>query len=86
MDHQPGITNTSFPISPQPNFFTPIQSGGPGGVVSQLAHRLASDAENGIYQPSEECQTMGATSEKLKEKELTIEGGVISISSVYSKG
>ncbi|KAK7292143.1 hypothetical protein RIF29_07868 [Crotalaria pallida] len=88
MDHHPGIMNKAFPtpISSQPNFFAPTQSGGPGGVVSQLAHRLASDVENAIYHPSEECQTMAATSKKLKEKELTIEGGAISISSVYSKG
>ncbi|CAL0330571.1 unnamed protein product [Lupinus luteus] len=71
-----------IPNSPQPNFFSPTQS----GVVSQLARRLSSDAENAIYQPFEECRTMMATSEKLKDKELTIEGGAISISSVYSKG
>ncbi|OIW19682.1 hypothetical protein TanjilG_18492 [Lupinus angustifolius] len=88
MDHHPRIANNAFPIpsSPQPNFFTPTQCGGQGGVVSQLTRRLASDAENAIYQPFEECQTMMATSEKLKDKELTIEGGAISISSVYSKG
>ncbi|RDY06231.1 Transcription factor BIM1, partial [Mucuna pruriens] len=88
MDHQAGIMNKAFPIpiSSQLNFFTPTQIGGPGGVVSQLIHRSASDAENTKYQPSVECQTMAATNEKLKEKELTIEGGAISISSVYSKG
>lgn len=87
-EHHPGITNEAFPIPicSQPNYCTPTQSGGPGGVVSQVTHRLASDAENDIYQPSKECQTMTATSEKLKEKELTVEGGAISISSVYSKG
>ncbi|CAL0307164.1 unnamed protein product [Lupinus luteus] len=88
MDHHPGIMNNSFPIpiSPQPNFFIPAQSGGSGGVVSQLAHGLTSDAENGIYQHSEECKTIAATSEKLKEKEPTLEGGAISISHAYSKG
>ncbi|CAL0325751.1 unnamed protein product [Lupinus luteus] len=88
MDHHPGITNKAFPvpISPQPNFFTPTQSGGQDGMMSQLTHRLAFDVENAIYQPSDECQTLTATSEKLKDKELTIEGGAISISSVYSKG
>ncbi|TKY54988.1 Transcription factor BIM1 [Spatholobus suberectus] len=88
MDHQAGIMNKAFPIpiSSQLNFFTPTQISGPGGVVSQLTHRSASDAENTKYQPSVECQTMAATNEKLKEKELTIEGGAISISSVYSKG
>lgn len=80
--------NKAFPvpISSQLNFFTPTQIGGPGGVVSQLSHRSASDVENTKYQPSVECQTMTATNEKLKEKELSIEGGAISISSVYSKG
>ncbi|XP_061355213.1 transcription factor BIM1 isoform X2 [Gastrolobium bilobum] len=88
MDPHSGIMNKAFPIpiSSQPNFFSPTQIGAQGGVVSQLTHRLASDAQNTIYQPSVECQTMTATSEKLKEKELTIEGGAISISSVYSKG
>ncbi|XP_019464195.1 PREDICTED: transcription factor BIM1-like isoform X2 [Lupinus angustifolius] len=88
MDHHPGISNKAFPvpISPHPNFFTPTQSGGQGGVMSQLAHRLAFDVENAIYQPSDECETLTATSEKLKDKELTIEGGAINISSVYSKG
>ncbi|XP_017412019.1 transcription factor BIM1 isoform X6 [Vigna angularis] len=87
VDHQAGIVNNAFPIpiSSQLNFFPPAQMGGPGGVVSQVAHIPVSDAEN-KYQPSVECQTMAATSEKLKEKELAIEGGAISISSVYSKG
>ncbi|KHN15192.1 Transcription factor BIM1 [Glycine soja] len=88
MDHQAGKMNKAFPIPipSQLNFFTPTQIGGPGGVVSQLTHRSASDAENTKYQPSVECQTMTATNEKLKAKELTIEGGAISISSVHSKG
>ncbi|XP_027329209.1 transcription factor BIM1 isoform X3 [Abrus precatorius] len=88
MDHQAGTMNKAFPIpiSSQLNFFTPTQIGGPVGIVSQLAHRSASDAENTKYHPSVECQTMAATNEKLKEKELAVEGGAISISSVYSKG
>ncbi|XP_057415032.1 transcription factor BIM1 isoform X2 [Lotus japonicus] len=88
MDHQSGTLNKAFsaPFSPPPNFFPPTQISGPGGVVSQLTHRLASDAENTVHIPSVESQTMNATSEKLKEKGLTIEGGAISISSVYSKG
>ncbi|XP_020227619.1 transcription factor BIM1 isoform X2 [Cajanus cajan] len=89
MDHQAGIMNNKafpIPIPSQLNFFTPTQIGGPGGAVPQLTHRSASDAVNTKYQPSVECQTMAATNEKLKEKELTIEGGAISISSVYSKG
>lgn len=88
IDHPSGITNKAFPspISSQPNFLTSTQIGGLGGAVSQLRRRLSSDAENTNYQPSVESQTMTSTSEKLKEKELTIEGGAISISSVYSQG
>ncbi|KAI4335865.1 hypothetical protein L6164_014468 [Bauhinia variegata] len=88
MDQHPGITNKTMPspIPSHPNFFTPTQNGGPGGVASQLTHRLASDAENNAYQPSVQCQTYSYAADKLKEKDLTIEGGAISISSVYSKG
>ncbi|KAL5064920.1 hypothetical protein RYX36_026657 [Vicia faba] len=88
IDHQSGIMNKTFqiPTSSQPNIFPSTQISGSGGAVSQLRHRLASDAENIIYQPSVETQTMTSTNEKLKEKELTIEGGAISISSVYSQG
>lgn len=88
IDHPSGITNKAFPspISSQPNFLTSTQIGGLGGAVSQLRRRLSSDAENTNYQPSVESQTVTSTSEKLKEKELTIEGGAIGISSVYSQG
>ena len=94
MDQHPGLMNKAMPIpfSLQPNFSTPAESGSPGGVISQLTHRLASDAENSIYQPSVQCQTYCSTAEvavtddKLKDKDLTIEGGAISISSMYSKG
>ncbi|MED6110177.1 hypothetical protein PIB30_040593 [Stylosanthes scabra] len=87
MDHPPGITNNTFPIpiTSPPNFFPPRKTIGLG-EMPHVTHRLPSDAGNGIYQPSMECQTVTATNEKLKEKELTIEGGAISISSVYSKG
>lgn len=93
IDQHPGITNKAMPCpnSSQPNLFSPGQSGGPGGVVSQFTHRLASDAENTIYKPSGQSQTCATevtttANDKMKEKELTIEGGAISISSVYSKG
>ncbi|KAF7806297.1 transcription factor BIM1 isoform X1 [Senna tora] len=94
MDQHPGITNKAMyiPNSSQPNFYSPGQSGGPGGVVSQLTHRLASDAENTTCKPSMHSQNYSCATEvtpvsdKLKEKDLTIEGGAISISSVYSKG
>ncbi|XP_040997666.1 transcription factor BIM1-like [Juglans microcarpa x Juglans regia] len=91
-DHHPGITNTAmpFPMSLQPNFFTPVRT---SGSVPEIPPKLASDVENIPSQPQPQfcqmrsCPTDGiATSDKLKERELTVEGGTISISSVYSQG
>ncbi|XVF49893.1 hypothetical protein PTKIN_Ptkin04bG0052600 [Pterospermum kingtungense] len=92
IDVLPGIMNKTmpFPMSLQPSFFTSAQSTGP---AAQHPPRLQSDAENSASRPqsmlchSGSCTTNGALpSEKLKEQELTIEGGTISISSVYSQG
>ena len=91
IDLPPGMMNKTmpFPVSLQPNFFTSAQSTGP---AAQLPPRLPSDAENSASKPqSILCHTGSCTngalpSEKLKEQELTIEGGKISISSVYSQG
>lgn len=93
-EHPPGSTNKSVarPLQLQPSIFTPV---GIGGTVSQLLPRLASDAENGTSQAqpqpqlrqSKACKTeCNIASDKLKEQELTIEGGTISIASVYSQG
>lgn len=83
IDQHGGIMNKTMPIpvSLRSNFITSAQSGSPD-IVSQLTHRLAPDAENNIYQPSE----LTAANDKQKEKEITVEGGAISISSAYSKG
>uniref|UniRef100_A0A5B6Z129 Putative transcription factor BIM1 isoform X1 n=2 Tax=Davidia involucrata TaxID=16924 RepID=A0A5B6Z129_DAVIN len=92
MDHHPGLTNKGvpLPVPLQPNIFTP---GGSNGAVAPLAPRLASDAENTLSQPqsqlwqSSSCTTDSVVaSDKMKEQELTIESGTISISSVYSQG
>ncbi|XVF08881.1 hypothetical protein REPUB_Repub07fG0042500 [Reevesia pubescens] len=92
IDLRPGMTNKTmpFPVSLQPNFFTSARS---AGAAAQLPTRLPSDAENSASQPQSvpchtgPCTTNGALpSEKLKEQELTIEGGTISISSIYSQG
>ncbi|KDP31394.1 hypothetical protein JCGZ_11770 [Jatropha curcas] len=91
-DHHPGITNSAipFPMSLQPNFFN---SGRSGGIVNQLPPRMVSDAENIANQPQPQshntrlCTSDGAVAaDKLKEQELSIEGGTINISSVYSQG
>ncbi|KAG2667153.1 hypothetical protein I3760_15G097900 [Carya illinoinensis] len=91
-DHHHVITNTAmpFPMSLQPNFFPPVRT---SGSVPEIPPKLASDVENISSLPHPQlcqmrsCPTDGiATSDKLKERELTVEGGTISISSVYSQG
>ncbi|XVE54650.1 hypothetical protein DITRI_Ditri03aG0099100 [Diplodiscus trichospermus] len=88
----PGMTNKTmpFPVSLQPGFFTSAQS-----IVeaAQRPPRLPADAENNASQPQSvlcnagSCATNGAIpSEKLKEQEMAIEGGTVSISSAYSQG
>lgn len=87
------ITNKgmTFPMSLQPNFFSPGRN---GGALPQAPPRLPSDVENTSSQPQFQiCQTRSCTtvdgaiaSDKLKEEELTIEGGTISISTAYSQG
>ncbi|KAF5445341.1 hypothetical protein F2P56_034400 [Juglans regia] len=91
MDHHPGITNqaVTLPLSPEPSFFTTVKS---SAAVHEILSKLASDAENILSQPQPRlCETRSGTnggittSDKLKEQELTVEGGTISISSVYSQ-
>jgi len=92
MDHHPnlGITNKAmpFPISLQPNLFHP---GRIAGAAAQFPPRLAFDAENTATQPQPchaiSCTSDGAVaSDKLKQQNLTVEGGTISISTAYSQG
>ncbi|XP_059645738.1 transcription factor BIM1 isoform X2 [Cornus florida] len=92
MDYNPGLTNkvVPIPVPLQPNIFTP---GGSSGAIAPIAPRLASDAENTSSHPQSQLwQSRSCTnnsvvaSDKLKEQELIIESGTISISSVYSQG
>ncbi|KAK9278712.1 hypothetical protein L1049_028287 [Liquidambar formosana] len=92
MDHHHGLTSKAVPhpVPLQPTIFAPV---GTCGAVAQLPSRLASDVVNLASQPqsqlwqSRSCTTGSAVaSDKLKEHELAIEGGTISISSVYSQG
>ncbi|KAM1340526.1 hypothetical protein ACFX2H_038905 [Malus domestica] len=94
VDHHPGITSKSmpFPLSMQPNLFAPVRSSAAAAAVPPIPPRLPSDAENTSQHRSMLCQTRScatdgtATRDKLKEQELTIEGGRINISSAYSQG
>ncbi|KAE8727096.1 Transcription factor BIM1, putative isoform 2 [Hibiscus syriacus] len=90
MDLSPGMMNKTipFPVSLQPNFFNSAHNTVP---ATQIAPRLPSYAENSAFQPQTilchngSCTTDGSLpNEKPKEQEPTIEGGMISISSVYS--
>ncbi|KAM2487536.1 hypothetical protein ACFX1W_039450 [Malus domestica] len=95
VDHHPGITSKSmpFPLSMQPNLFAPVRSSAAAAAaVPPIPPRLPSDAENtsqhrSMLSQTRSCATDGtATRDKLKEQELTIEGGRINISSAYSQG
>ncbi|KAJ9163478.1 hypothetical protein P3X46_023141 [Hevea brasiliensis] len=92
LDHRPEMTNKAmpFPMALKPNYFN---SGRSGDAVAQVSPRLVSDAENGAYQPQTPSHHVrscisdgGVAGDKLKEQELSIEGGTINISSVYSQG
>ncbi|XP_021616701.1 transcription factor BIM1 isoform X2 [Manihot esculenta] len=95
LDRRPEIKNKAmpFPLSLQPNFFNSGASGRNGGAMAQIPPRLVSDAENKANQPkTQSLHIRSCTGEevvagdKLKEQELSIEGGTINISSVYSQG
>lgn len=86
-NHHFGLTNHS--PSMQTNIFMP---GGNAGTVSPTPTKPASDVQNTISQPQFQFwQGMPRTPDcdsaikKLKEQDLTIESGVISISTVYSR-
>ncbi|WCJ35792.1 basic helix-loop-helix (bHLH) DNA-binding superfamily protein [Euphorbia peplus] len=88
LDHHHGKA-MPFPMSLQPNVFS---SGKTSGTVAQMAPRIILDDENMATQPhshhTRSCSSDGFADagDKLKEQELTIEGGTINISSVYSQG
>ncbi|KAF8389890.1 hypothetical protein HHK36_024408 [Tetracentron sinense] len=92
MEHHPGLTNklVPMPMLLQSNMFTPV---GRGGALAQPPQQPISDAENITSQPqsqswqSRPCTTECPVTGDTKEQEgLTVEGGTISISSVYSQG
>lgn len=92
IDHHSGLANKAvpLPVPVQPNIFTPS---GSGTAMAPIPARVKSDIENLTYQPQSQfwqgrsCPTdCAVASNKLKEQELTIESGRISISSVYSQG
>ncbi|KAK3026859.1 hypothetical protein RJ639_042359, partial [Escallonia herrerae] len=92
MDHRPNVANKAspLPLPLQTNIFSP------GGSTSSAAFppRMASGSETRASQPhsrlqqSRSCTTecTVASDKLLKDQELTIESGTISISSVYSQG
>ncbi|KAL6177961.1 hypothetical protein ACLB2K_049482 [Fragaria x ananassa] len=91
-DHQSGITNKAipFPLSMQSSFLTPVRS---GSSAPPFPPRLPSDSDNtsshtrSMLFPTKTCTAdADGISDKLKEHELTIEGGRINISSAYSQG
>lgn len=91
MEHLTRTTNNALPfhLSPlQPSIITPVQI---SGVPTQLGDRVISNPELSSSQHLQTVSCPGGAPcitdvEKLKDQELTVEAGTISISSVYSKG
>ncbi|KAK6925162.1 Myc-type, basic helix-loop-helix (bHLH) domain [Dillenia turbinata] len=89
IEHGPGIKAASLPLNLQPNLFASVGI----GKVGQLPTTLASESDDSASQPQAqpwqnrsckmECSNVN---DKLKEHDLAVEGGTISISSVYSQG
>lgn len=92
MDNHRGLTNKALPL-PVPLQQTMFSPGGSSSAAVPLPPRLAPDTENRTSQPqsqlwqSRSCTTDSTVvSDKLKDQELAIESGTISVSSVYSQG
>ncbi|KAM1633226.1 hypothetical protein ACFXTN_010314 [Malus domestica] len=78
VDRQPEIVNKGIPQPmPLPNITPPVRS---DGVLAQPLQGQISDAQ------STQCPTTSASDALSQHEELTVEGGTISISSVYSQG
>ncbi|XP_042486627.1 transcription factor BIM2-like [Macadamia integrifolia] len=88
MDHHTGLADKSVPLSipMQSNMFAPV---GQGGGLAQQPLRPMSDVEDMSAQPQSQlwqnkpCTTGDAP---IEQEGVDIEGGTISISSVYSQG
>lgn len=92
VDHHPGRTNNAvlFPMSMPPKLYAPTRD---GSLVPQPLKQLSSDTDHPSSRPQIlSCQArcynsdVAVASEMQKEQDLTIEGGTINISSVYSQG
>ncbi|CAN6727541.1 unnamed protein product [Malus baccata var. baccata] len=78
VDRQPEIVNKGIPQPmPLPNITPPVRS---DGVLAHPLQVQISDAQ------STQCPTTRASDALSQHEELTVEGGTISISSVYSQG
>ncbi|TQD93148.1 hypothetical protein C1H46_021241 [Malus baccata] len=78
VDRQPEILNKGIPQPmPLPNITPPVRS---DGVLAHPLQGKISDAQ------STQCPTTSASDALSQHEELTVEGGTISISSVYSQG
>lgn len=92
VDHHSGRTYNAVPspMSMPPKLYAPTRD---GNVVPQPPNQLSSDPEHPSSRPQIlSCQArcfnsdVAVASEMQKEQDLTIEGGTINISSVYSQG
>ncbi|KAM7280924.1 hypothetical protein ACFE04_008058 [Oxalis oulophora] len=85
-DHYPKVVNTEmpFPMSLQPNLFNAIRT---SSFIAQNPPKLPTQPQPQLSNNFRPCAGDNAVaSEKGKEHGLTVEGGTINISSMYSQG
>lgn len=92
VDYHSGRINNAvqFPMSMPPKLYAPTRD---GSVVPQPPKQLSSETDHPSLRPEiRSCEArcynndVAVASEMQKEQDLTIEGGTINISSVYSQG
>ncbi|KAM7267158.1 hypothetical protein ACFE04_009324 [Oxalis oulophora] len=88
-DH-PGITNNKIPFPMPSNFFNSVQNSCfPAQNPPQLqcnAQNMALQAQPQLYNSRSCTSDRAVSSDKAKERDLTVESGRINISSIYSQG
>lgn len=88
VEPHPGMTNRAvpFPMSLQPNISNCVRGSGAGARGDPNLDNNAPQPLTQISRIKSLTNECSASTNKLNEEKLTIEGGTISISNVYSQG
>lgn len=87
MDNDHGLTNNALPLPVSVLQHPRFSPGGSGNTASTLPPDTENRTSQSRLWQSRSCTTDSTVaSDKLKDQELAIESGTISVSSVYSQG